>query len=180
MPVIRYVKGDAVDLFKQVHTPYDAFAHGANCVCTMGSGVARDVADKLFSLYQEDQLTFRMRPESKLGHITFFVYQGFRAHDKKIAYNAYTQLAPVRSRDEVAVVNDAVRTSMRQINNSMVRNGLKRLVIPFIGCGLAHGDWDVLLPLINEATPDIEIDVVLWDKETDPKLLSYYQSQKVK
>lgn len=170
MPIVNYSKGCAVEKF--LTAQYDAFAHGCNCFNTMGAGIAALVARTLRELYQADQRTIK-GSRAKMGTFTYAPYKD-KANRLYMAYNLYTQYTCWDTKDMLSLV--AVHDSFAAINNHMLSKGLSKLVIPAIGAGLARGNWNDISKLINAATPDIQVEVVIWEHEKDPVLLSYLES----
>lgn len=179
MPILRYTQGDLVKNFKA--KKYDAMAHGCNCFNTMGAGIARDVFDDLNGMYRQDLKT-KEGDREKLGTFSKQHYQ-VSVNPKRIVigYNAYTQFTHWDPKDMLSY--EAVLKCFEAINKDLVdffkHRGVEgqfkvrpSLGIPLIGCGLARGDWSIVENLINRATPDIDVEVVIWDKETNPLYLS--------
>lgn len=165
------LKGDLIALFKQ--GDYDGMAHGCNCFCRMGSGIAVDVKNAYPEAYRKDMATTQGARE-KLGQFTHANYP------EGIVINAYTQYTYWNPGD--MLYYSAVAKVMRRINDhlkSLKKNTLDdhkaKLIIPCIGAGLARGDWNTIVHHINENTPDLEVTVVVWDKEKDPVLLHWLE-----
>ncbi|BCG50218.1 hypothetical protein [Ralstonia phage RP13] len=160
--ISNYIRGNLIDNF--FADRYDAIAHGCNCFCAMGNGIAREIRDRIPAAYQIDQVTTRGY-RGKMGSFSQIqVNQG-------IVYNAYTQYTYWDKDDMLSMTS--VELVFNRINADMKHHGLTKLGIPCIGAGLAHGDWDAISKIIHEVTIDIQIEVVIWDQETDPKLLKY-------
>ena len=130
--------------------------HGCNCHHAMGSGIAGQFAREFPQIPQADIAQTIKGDSSKLG--TFSVaYVG-----RSTVFNGYTQFD--YGTDKPNVDYDAIKTLFTTLNAMRVPN----LNIPMIGAGLAGGDWDKIQSIINEATPDIDISVIAFDKDQDP------------
>ncbi|QDH46560.1 hypothetical protein LAh9_72 [Aeromonas phage LAh_9] len=81
--ITRVIKGDAVSLFKSGE--FDVFAHGCNCFCTMGKGIAKQVKDQLRPLFDSDLKFGRKGSRLKLGTFTTHEF------DFGVGVNLYTQ-----------------------------------------------------------------------------------------
>lgn len=154
--IVEYVKGNAVSLF--LDEKYQMFAHGCNICNRMGSGIAKEVKERLPDLYKLD-LTTVSGDRSKLGTIAAVpVGNG-------VAFNMYTQATFWDPADMLSY--DAVRACFAEVNTlcqETVDFGLRpTMCIPKIGSGLARGDWDKIEAIINEVTPNIDITVVEFD-----------------
>ena len=155
--IVKTVVGDAIKLFKE--GKFDAFAHGCNCFCTMGKGIAKQVKSDLEELYRADVVNGKRGNRGKLG--TFSSHQ----FDFGVGFNLYTQYTFWDRGDMLSY--EAVERSFRKINDYMKSQGLVTLAIPKIGSRLAHGDWELLSKLIDLNSPDIEITVVEFVNESN-------------
>lgn len=139
----EFIKGDLLVAFEELK--FDAIAHGCNCYCKMGSGIAKPIKQKYPAAYKADCET-KEGDRTKLGT--------YSKADTKFGtvINAYTQYNfwdPGRNADY-----DAIKSVFEKINIDFKD---KTIGIPLIGCGLAGGDWNVVSKLINDATPDVNI-----------------------
>lgn len=151
--ITKVISGDAIKLFKS--GDFDAFGHGCNCFCTMGRGIAKQVKAELNPLYQVD-VNFGQRGSwKKLGTFTSHEFEF------GLGFNLYTQYT---FWDKSKMLDyEAVERCFKAVNDDMKQRGLKTLVIPKIGAGLAHGDWKLISNLIDINTRDIDITVVEFD-----------------
>lgn len=85
MPIIRQIKGDLIDIAKSKKYNVTAIAHGCNCFCKMGAGVAKKIADAFPSADKVDKETIKGYVD-KLGNYTFAVQD-----NGVVVYNLYTQ-----------------------------------------------------------------------------------------
>lgn len=139
------IKGDLIKAFKDGE--YDALVHGCNCFCNFGAGLAVAVAKNFPSSFKADQAT-TYGDKTKLGTYSF-------AETKYgTVINAYTQFSYGSGKRNADYV--AIKSVFEKINEDFKG---KVICIPKIGCGLAKGDWKVVKKIINQATPDVEIDV---------------------
>lgn len=151
--IVEYVKGNAISLF--LSRKYGAFGHGCNIYCRMGSGIAKEVRERLSELWELDQKT-EEGDRKKLGTADSVIFPF------GIAFNMYTQATFWNPADMLDY--HAVRKAFRAVNDAIVWAGVPRtMCIPKIGAGLAQGDWDQIAKIIDQETPDIEITVVEFD-----------------
>lgn len=114
--------------------------HGCNCMCNMGAGIAKDIAQRYPEAEKADKAT-RVGDTRKLGSFTS-VNVKFG-----MVVNAYTQYD---------YKGAGMKCDYRAIRN--VFAGLKRLLggkglvfgVPAIGCGRAGGDWNKVSAIIEE------------------------------
>lgn len=147
--MIKYIDGDLV---KDAHN-YDVIAHGANCFCTMGSGIAPQIKHKFPEAYAVDCATTK-GDESKLGTITHTVTQ-----NTPIVVNIYSQFGYSRQHGKMDLDYDALRLGLRAMRNKF--SG-KTFGMPKIGAGLAGGDWDVIEKIIEEEMRGEYVTIVNW------------------
>lgn len=139
------IKGDLIQAFKEGN--YFAMVHGCNCFCNFGAGLAVAVAKNFPSSFKADQAT-TYGDKTKLGTYSF-------AETKYgTVINAYTQYNYGWGKRNADY--DAIKSVFEKINEDFKG---KVICIPKIGCGLAKGEWKVVKKIINEVTPDVEIDV---------------------
>lgn len=167
--MIRYREGDLIKLAKEGH--FDVITHGCNCFCTMGAGIAPQMAkafgcDNFPLEYQKyrgdinklgciDYDTILLPKTTKsLVHITQDLY----------VVNSYTQYRYGRNHadgDSIPVDYDAIRLCMRKINH--IFKG-KTIGLPMIGAGLAGGDWNRIEKIIDEELNEMDVWVVKYKK----------------
>jgi len=136
---MKVIKGDLLKLAEE--GMFDAIIHGCNCLCNMGSGIAKTIKKLYPQAYAADCETIK-GDKNKLGGYTYSLV----GENKQITLiNAYTQYA--YSRDKVDVDYEAVRKVFEKIKQDF--SG-KRIGYPLIGAGLAGGDWEVIEAIINE------------------------------
>jgi O-acetyl-ADP-ribose deacetylase (regulator of RNase III) len=135
------------DLFTYLNeVKYKATAHGCNCFCTFGKGLAATIKEKYPEVYLADQNT-RKGDKSKLGKFTFAKVNGV------LIYNLYTQFTYGQTRRHVRY--SAVRSSLEKMQDHLYSIYGDRmdeetlLVIPLIGGGLAGGEVDKLMEIYH-------------------------------
>lgn len=171
----KVVLGDLVQMIRNSHlgvAPFMVMAHGCNCFCTQGSGIAGQLRE-FPEVFKADFDYGRCGEPSKLGHFSRAIIQDkFSAMDRAVVYNLYTQFkfgGPGFHADYDAIkqafsrLNELYRTSEWPFNNNV-------LYIPKIGAGLANGDWPTIEAKINVATPNLPIVLVEYQQGIDPRL----------
>ena len=140
--MLKHAKGNLIDMAEQGH--FDVIVHGCNCFCTMGSGIAKEIRERYPVAYCADQLSEAGNRE-KLGSFTTAVVE---SGDYEFAIvNAYTQYSYNRkgeTRDlfEYGAFLDVLLTLVET-------SGEMRIGLPYIGMGLAGGDKDLIIKLIE-------------------------------
>tara|TARA_R110000868_G_scaffold36248_4_gene128781 strand:- start:2919 stop:3383 length:465 start_codon:yes stop_codon:yes gene_type:complete len=147
------VSGDLIDLAKKGN--FDVIAHGCNCFCTMGAGIAPQMANAFgcdtFPL--EDVKYNGMH--GKLGKID---YKTIDVNGKELSVvNAYTQYGLGGKPFNY----DAFEKIIIEMNK--VFKG-KHIGLPKIGAGLAGGDWLVIKEMINKGFTDCNVTIVKYQK----------------
>lgn len=172
--MIRYREGDLIKLAQEGH--FDVITHGANCFCTMGAGIAPQMANA-FGCDKFPMEDPKYRGDiNKLGTIDYQIQQiyvkkpifgqlvtDFGGHDL-IVVNSYTQYRYGRNHadgDKTPVDYDAIRLCMRKINH--IFKG-KTIGLPIIGAGLAGGKWSVIESIIENELKDMDVWVIKYKK----------------
>lgn len=146
---LHEMSGDLIDLAQQGN--FDVIAHGCNCYCTMGGGIAPQMArafgcDK-FPL--EDQKY--SGDETKLGKIDF---ASVDVNGKElIVVNAYTQYGFGGKPFDY----DAFEKIVAEMNT--VFKG-KHIGLPKIGAGLGGGNWHTIRKMIKTGFTDCKVTIV--------------------
>jgi O-acetyl-ADP-ribose deacetylase (regulator of RNase III) len=148
---------------------YHYIVHGCNCFHAMGSGIARQIADKYPSAVVADNQTVR-GDRSKLG--TYSISKHVESvFDPFCIVNAYTQFSPSRGEDvfeyeafEMFLQNFA-KDITANIGKTLVTRAEKNIYIGFpkIGCGLARGDFDRIMDILltwSDKNPLFDVEVV--------------------
>ena len=133
---MELVKGDLIEMGK--NNEFDIIVHGCNCFNTMGGGIAAQIAVKLPDARAADDETVR-GDAGKLGSYTIGM------HGRLVIINAYTQYS--MSRDGVDVFEyHAFERILSKLAN---RFGKYRFGFPLIGMGLANGDKERIMTLLE-------------------------------
>ena len=143
--MIQVKKGNVLD------SPFQVIAHQVNCQGVMGAGVARAIKTQypeIFSIYED---TCESNGATLMGKTMLT-----KTNDGKIIANLFGQ--------------DSYGTHSRQTNykslhkaliglrKAMEENSLVTLSFPhMIGCGLAGGDEEVVISLIEDVFDDSDI-----------------------
>jgi O-acetyl-ADP-ribose deacetylase (regulator of RNase III) len=151
----KEIKGDLIAMAKEGR--FDVIVHGCNCFCTMGAGIAPQMA-KAFGV---DQFSLERRKYyediNKLGQIDWGNRLLPIGRTLSIV-NAYTQYH-YGHKYGVPIDYDALTLCMRKINH--VFKG-KHIGLPQIGCGLAAGDWNIVKNIIITELKDMEVSVIIY------------------
>lgn len=132
------MEGDLISLAEE--GVFDVIIHGCNCLCTMGSGIAKTIKNKYPQVYKVDCETTKGDRE-KLGSYSAITVGHQSAF---VVVNAYTQY--IYSRKDIDVDYEAVRKVFALVKQDF--SG-KRIGYPLIGAGLAGGDWNVIESIIK-------------------------------
>jgi len=169
--------GDLITL--TLEEKFDVISHGCNCMSQMGAGIAVPMKNTFgcdkFPMEEQDSYI------EKLGNID---YEGFtftgdpnspirksRPNDYYVddvplyVVNSYTQFHYGKKYGN-PIDYEAIALCMRKINS--VFKG-KHIGLPKIGAGLAGGDWHRIKRIIQTELKDMDVTVVMYDKEYQPK-----------
>lgn len=135
---MKLANGDLLAMGKA--NEFDIIVHGCNCFNIMGAGVAKQIKDQFPDAYQADQETLS-GDRNKLGCYTIGMA------GRLVIINAYTQYHTASNRGEDVFEYN----SFQIILDKLVRRfGKYRIGLPMIGMGLAGGNPDRIIPMIEE------------------------------
>jgi O-acetyl-ADP-ribose deacetylase (regulator of RNase III) len=140
---MNVVKGDLLAMGKAGE--FDIIVHGCNCFCAMGGGIAYQVQAQFPDAKLADDETVRGDP-GKLGTYTIGM------HGRLVILNAYTQFSMSREGEDVF----EYMAFERVLNKIAHRFGKWRIGLPLIGMGLAGGDAERIVPLIEQFAQRVE------------------------
>jgi O-acetyl-ADP-ribose deacetylase (regulator of RNase III) len=144
MSKLKYIDGNILE----AEDMFDVIAHGCNCFCNFGAGLAKAIKHKYPEAYKADLAT-RKGDKKKLGSCSYHDYHGFTV------VNAYTQY--YYGGGKVNADYKAIRKCMKWIKNAY--SG-KRIGLPKIGAGLAKGDWKTIEKIIEEELKGEDVTIV--------------------
>lgn len=137
--MLNYVKGNLIDMAED--GDFDVIVQGCNCMCTMGSGIAKEIRARYPEAYDVDYAT-ESGDMFKLGSFTS-VHTG-----KFIIVNAYTQYDFNRKGERKDVFEYA---SFEVILKKLAyAYGNRRFGFPMIGMGLAGGNAERILAMLED------------------------------
>lgn len=145
---MKTVTGDLIKLAEEGH--FDFIVHGCNCFCAMGAGIARQLADKYPQVLEADKCTVAGAKE-KLGYWTESDIE-CDLH-KFTVINAYTQYRPSTASDvfEYDKFKEFLERFLMYVKKCSDKSNEQLSVgFPMIGAGLAGGDWNRILSMIEE------------------------------
>ncbi len=164
MGIVKVVKGDLVKRAKE--GCYDVIVHGCNTHVRMGSGIAPQIANTFEGVREADeQFPIAKGSKMRLGHYSYAVPQN--SFDP-VVINAYTQhFFRTKPDGSPAVDYDAIKAVFEQLNVDVPETyGDAHVIgIPQIGAGLAGGDWEIIQNIIDEVSPDLNIELVIYSPE---------------
>lgn len=142
------LKHSSGDLLAQASKgKYQIIVHGCNCFCTMGSGIAKQIRELYPRAYESDRKT-TSGDKTKLGSYTTAL------GDRFIIINAYTQFGFNRGSSNSDVFEyDAFKSVLDKL---VIDYPGYRFGFPYIGMGLAGGDKDRIIALLEEFATNIE------------------------
>jgi O-acetyl-ADP-ribose deacetylase (regulator of RNase III) len=147
---MKYIDGDIIQLAKE--GKFDVIGHGCNCFCTMGAGLAKSMKQAFPEIKKADDRT-KLGDKKKLGTFSYVNYGNLVILNLYIQYR-YGSIIPDAD-------YKAIRDCMKEIKR---RYSGKRIGLPFIGCGLAGGDWNIVSKIIEDELDDEDITIARLQK----------------
>ena len=154
---MKVVKGDLLAMGK--NNEFDIIVQGCNCFCVMGSGIAAQIAAQFPDAKIADDETVRGDP-GKLGSYTVGM------HGRLVILNAYTQYGTSKNGEDVFEYTAFERV----LDKIQHRFGKWRIGLPLIGMGLAGGNPDRIVPMIEHFAERVEkqggsVTLVEWERK---------------
>lgn len=154
---MKIIQGNLISLAQS--GAFDIIIHGCNCFNNMGSGLAPQMA-KAFGCDK-----FLMEAEqykgdyNKLGQIDWQKYANINCPTFLNVINAYTQYWPGKPSPgcSIPLDYDALRLCLRKVNYTFKG---QHIGLPWIGCGLAKGNQDIVAQIISEELTDMQVTIV--------------------
>ena len=141
---MNIIKGDLLALGKA--NEFDIIVQGCNCFNTMGAGVALQIKNQFPDAELADNETVRGDP-GKLGTYTIGM------SGRLVIINAYTQFG-ISSRGEDVFEYTAFQ---RVLDKLAFRFGIWRIGFPMIGMGLAGGNKERILTMLEDFSQNVAI-----------------------
>jgi O-acetyl-ADP-ribose deacetylase (regulator of RNase III) len=135
--MLKHAKGNLITMAKDGE--FEIIIHGCNCFNIMGAGIAAQIAVEFPDARTADDETIR-GDVGKLGSYTLGIDQNV------LIVNAYTQYSTASHADMDVFEYTAFE---RVLSKIVHRFGGCRIGLPLIGMGLAGGDKNRIMPMIE-------------------------------
>ena len=139
-PALKHAKGNLLDMAERGN--FDIVVQGCNCFNTMGGGIAREIRERYPQCAEVDAAT-QYGDYMKLGTWTY------HKEPKFTIINAYTQYNMSTGEDVFEY------TAFQLILEKLARLGPVRFGFPYIGMGLAKGNKEVILAMLEDFAKEI-------------------------
>lgn len=140
---MKLVQGDLLAMAK--NNEFDIIVQGCNCFNVMGSGIAAQIKQQFPDAELADNETVRGDP-GKLGTYTIGM------HGRLVIINAYTQFGTSKNGEDVFEYN----AFQRILDKLVYRLGTWRFGFPLIGMGLAGGDKERIMAMLEDFSRRVE------------------------
>jgi O-acetyl-ADP-ribose deacetylase (regulator of RNase III) len=154
--MLKTVKGDLIKMGQA--NEFDIIMHGCNCFNTMGGGIAYQIQDKFPDARLADEETVR-GDAGKLGSYTIGM------SGRLVILNCYTQYHMSREGEDVF----EYLAFQRVLEKIQHRFGRWRIGLPLIGMGLAGGDPERIIPMLDKFAAQVQrqggsVTLVEWER----------------
>ena len=140
--MLKHVKGNLLDLAEAGE--FDVVVQGCNCFNTMGGGIAREIRERYPEVAAADAETIK-GDYTKLGNWTEEAVLRQNGAGAFLVVNAYTQYNMSQGTDVFEYV--AFELILQKLIHMC---GDKRIGLPYIGMGLAGGDKETIMEMIED------------------------------
>lgn len=151
---MKEIYGDLIQL--ALSGEFDVILHGCNCYCQMDKGIALTIKNQFPAAYKADRKTDK-GSKKKLGNYSFADVK--TENGQLTILNAYTQFD--WKGKGIKADYEAIRKVMKKVKKNYAG---KRIGYPLIGAGLAGGNWDVIMDIINEELADEDHTLVRYER----------------
>lgn len=147
--MIKIVQGDLLE------SDCNVIMHQCNCLNKMGAGIARQIKDKYPKAFEADYNYPVPLGKDRLGGYSTTVDKGV------LIVNLYAQIGYGRgTRTQYEYFQEALRNALQKIRKD---DREAKIGLPYgIGCGLAGGNWNIVLGIIDEAAEEFGTDIYLY------------------
>lgn len=143
--MIEFKKGDVLD------SNADVICHQVNCQGVMGAGLAKQVRSRYPAVYTAYRNTCNTTSKHELLGTVLIV----RISDTQSIANIFGQYAFGTDRRHTDYT--ALRKALSKLNICFAG---KTIALPHgIGCGLAGGDWNAVLSIIDSSLTDCKVQI---------------------
>lgn len=147
--MLKHTKGNLLDLAEA--NEFDVIVQGCNCFNTMGGGIAREIAERYPEVAAADAETIK-GDYTKLGNWTEEAVLRANFAGAFLVINAYTQYNMSQGTDVFEYV------AFELILQKLIHfSGNKRIGFPYIGMGLAGGDKDIIMAMLENFAEQVSI-----------------------
>jgi len=144
------LNGDLIFLAKLGQ--FDVIAHGCNCFCAMGAGIAKQIKKEFDDAYLMDCQT-KKGDYNKLGNYTKAYQHGVWIYNLYIQYEYGT--------DKIQIDYESLTLCLRKLNRECKG---KTIGLPLIGCGYAGGDWEKVKQIIKKELYNMNVKIIFYKK----------------
>lgn len=131
-----------------------------NCCGVMGSGLAKQIRDRNPEIYlQYKRYCETHFKKEMMGKVLCYPIGSF-----KYVCCIFGQSNFGRNKDVVYTDYKALEEGFCIVKDESIKNNWT-IAIPYkIGCGLANGDWNIVLDIINRVFDNIDVTIYKYDK----------------
>ena len=157
---MQYIEGDITKLDKG-SSPGIIICQQVNCQNAMGAGLAKSIADAFPVVLASYRQSFKKSSKEDL----FGRYEVIPVGNNMYVANMYTQFNYNYPKDGIKNTNtELLLACIRDICKRASVTGHLVAIPEFIGCRLGGGDWDEILPSLNE----LDLLIVRYNKNANP------------
>lgn len=160
---LKYKLGDLIAAAQAREV--DAIAHGCNCYCTMGNGIAPLIKAAFPEAWKADLQTEKGSKE-KLGRFSYGVSNSVVVGNLYSQFGFWGRNKGLRDLDYNALYN-----SLEGFKFLLARNfhGIRRIGLPKIGAGLAGGEWNVIEAMIMSVFESYDVTIYVLKSDEIPR-----------
>ncbi len=145
--MLNHTKGNLIDMAEQ--GLFDVIVHGCNCLNTMGSGIAKEIRERYPFVFDADYYHPMQDNNGDISKLGNYSYARVGPSYNEVLFtviNAYTQLHYLPR----GIDHFEYESFMLILRKLAAIYPDKRFGFPYIGMGLAGGDKDRIIAMIED------------------------------
>ena len=152
---IKIIEGDLLD------SKTDLIVHQVNCRGKMNSGVAKAIREKWPIVFEKYKQLCDAKGQ-KIG-----MCQPVSISDMQKVINMFSQY-DYGYDGKMYTSYDAINTCLGKVKDYCIKNGHKRIALPYKMCCCRGGaNWDVIMAMIKANFEETDITIEIWKLDND-------------
>ena len=155
--MLEFTKGDLTTIEKGI------ICHQVNCQGKMGASLAKALSDK-YPIIKKRYLQCYLQQKENTA-LLLKTCQIVPVKEELFITNCFAQLHYERNKNYIYTDYNALKNTLTQAIKFAKIKVLPVYVPKHIGCGLANGNWNTVLNILNTVSKEINYPIIVVEKE---------------